>query len=954
MPTPTTPATAPAQRVEVTNQLPTNLDWNSLEFTEFGFGDTIVPVPTGRTQFFITVGLTYNNKFFNVEVELSFDTGTGIVRAVFQSLDPATALPPEVLTGFLPPEDGTGIGQAHVSYSVMPKANLASGTELRNVALIRFDGQSFIATNQIDPQNAAAGTSPAKEALNTIDAGLPSSSVAPLPAIRPGSFMVDWSGSDDASGIAGYNVYVSDNAGPFAVWQTNTVQTAATFTGQDGHSYAFYSTATDNVGHIEAVPTTADTSTTVHINRAPSVANAGNVTVNEGASATNTGTWSDLELDVVTLTASVGAITKNANGTWSWSFNTNDGPDQSQTVTITATDSNAAVTTTSFALVVNNVAPNVAVNNASITVDKGQTANNTGTWSDPGLDVVTLSASVGAITKNVNGTWSWSFNTNNGPAQSQTVTISATDSDGAVTATTFALIVNNVDIGFTIVESGGSTSVVENGVAANKTDSFTLVLKSQPATNVVLTVVSGDTTEATVSPASLTFTPANWNVPRTVTATGVFDNIADGNQNSLVTVAVDDLMSDDAFDPVLDQIVSVAVIDTPNTPTITSVSGITTATPTFNFSDVVGESNYSIVIIDIDSIPAVEVFRNGAIPANSTTYTVPGSANLQAGRSYRAFMFATTATSYSLSGGITGPANQFTQFTVGTAPTAPPAAPTSTGTTGIANRPTIHWPASPTATSYAVYLINFGTNTLVESKDGITTDSFTPANSLADGVYRIFVRAVNSIGSSAFGAPFNFSIGSAPTSVPTAPVATGASGAANQPTINWPASPTATSYAVYLINLGTNTLVESKVGVPTNSFTPINSLANGRYRIFIRAINIVGSSAFGAPFDFTIGAAIVAPIVPTGLTAINKTTPFPTLQWNAVAGATSYSIWFVKLNSTGPATLISGATGLMTNSYTHPTPLANGNYRFLVLAKNSVGSSLYSSVYDFPVNAISV
>ena len=81
--------------------------------------------------------------------------------------------------------------------------------------------------------------------------------------------------------------------------------------------------------------------------------------------------------------------------------------------------------------------------------------------------------------------------------------------------------------------------------------------------------------------------------------------------------------------------------------------------------------------------------------------------------------------------------------------------------------------------------------------------------------------------------------------------------------------------------------------------------------------------------------------------------PFPTLQWNAVAGATSYSIWFVKLNSTGPATLISGATGLTTNSYTHPTGLANGNYRFLVLAKNSVGSSLFSSVHDFTVNALS-
>ena len=57
---------------------------------------------------------------------------------------------------------------------------------------------------------------------------------------------------------------------------------------------------------------------------------------------------------------------------------------------------------------------------------------------------------------------------------------------------------------------------------------------------------------------------------------------------------------------------------------------------------------------------------------------------------------------------------------------------------------------------------------------------------------------------------------------------------------------------------------------------------------------------------------------------------------------------------TGPATLISGATGLTTNSYTHPTGLANGNYRFLVLAKNSFGSSLFSGVHDFTVNAPSI
>ena len=65
-----------------------------------------------------------------------------------------------MLTGFLPPEDGTGRGKGYIGYTVQPKAGLPTGTEIRNVALISFDGQTIIATNQIDPQDPAAGTDP--------------------------------------------------------------------------------------------------------------------------------------------------------------------------------------------------------------------------------------------------------------------------------------------------------------------------------------------------------------------------------------------------------------------------------------------------------------------------------------------------------------------------------------------------------------------------------------------------------------------------------------------------------------------------------------------------------------------------------------------------------------------------------------------------------------------------
>jgi len=60
---------------------------------------------------------------------------------------------------------------------------------------------------------------------------------------------------------------------------------------------------------------------------------------------------------------------------------------------------------------------------------------------------------------------------------------------------------NDGPAGLTITETG-STQVSEDGT----TDTFTVVLTTRPATDVVLTVTSGDPGEAVVSPTTLTFT----------------------------------------------------------------------------------------------------------------------------------------------------------------------------------------------------------------------------------------------------------------------------------------------------------------------------------------------------------------------------------------------------------------------------------------------------------------
>jgi hypothetical protein len=83
--------------------------------------------------------------------------------------------------------------------------------------------------------------------------------------------------------------------------------------------------------------------------------------------------------------------------------------------------------------------------------------------------------------------------------------------------------------GVTVMESAGATNVAEGGAV----DTYTVVLTTLPTANVTITLNPGP--QLTVAPASLTFTPTNWNVPQTVTVTAVDDAVVEGAQTSTIT-----------------------------------------------------------------------------------------------------------------------------------------------------------------------------------------------------------------------------------------------------------------------------------------------------------------------------------------------------------------------------------------------------------------------------------
>ena len=102
---------------------------------------------------------------------------------------------------------------------------------------------------------------------------------------------------------------------------------------------------------------------------------------------------------------------------------------------------------------------------------------------------------------------------------------------------------NAADVSVTNTDNEPSPGITVSPVSglvtteAGGTATFTVVLNTQPTANVTIGLSSSDTTEGTVSPASLTFTTANWNTAQTVTVTGVDDAVDDGNQPYTIVTA---------------------------------------------------------------------------------------------------------------------------------------------------------------------------------------------------------------------------------------------------------------------------------------------------------------------------------------------------------------------------------------------------------------------------------
>lgn len=231
-------ATAPAQDVVITDVLdPAKVDFDTFALGPIAFGDrTVVPPPyTGNWT--TDIDLRPENNLL-VRITAGLDRANNSARWEFRSLNPETMQPPEdPLAGFLPPNTAPPAGEGQVLFTVSPKADLPTGTEIPNAARIVFDVNAPIDTPTW---------------LNTLDRSLPESQVQPVNDLTFARFTLAWAGTDEGSGIGNFTVYASEDGGPFLPLERYAEAASRVFEGVPGRTYAFYSVAKDRTGNREA------------------------------------------------------------------------------------------------------------------------------------------------------------------------------------------------------------------------------------------------------------------------------------------------------------------------------------------------------------------------------------------------------------------------------------------------------------------------------------------------------------------------------------------------------------------------------------------------------------------------------------------------------------------------------------------------------------------------------
>lgn len=292
--------------------------------------------------------------------------------------------------------------------------------------------------------------------------------------------------------------------------------------------------------------------------------------------------------------------------------------------------------------------------------------------------------------------------------------------------------------------------------------------------------------------------------------------------------------------------------------------------------------------------------------------------------------------SVTTAGGVAYSASSFTVL-----PTAavPPSAPGSVAAAAGNTQVSVSWGAVAGADSYNIYWST--TSGVTKLNGNKITNATSPYvhTGLANGtaVYYV-VTAQNSAGESVESAEVNAT--PMPT-IPAAPANIAAVAADSQNAVSWDSSFGATSYNLYWsTTAGVTKLNGTQVVGVTSPYVHFG-LTNGQtYYYVITALNSAGESVESAEVSAAPVASALPPAAPASIAAMAGNGQI-SLTWGAVAGASSYNIYWSNINGVTKATGTQIASAM--SPYTH-TALTNGAvYYYVVTAVNANGESADSA-----------
>ena len=173
------------------------------------------------------------------QIDLSYDTKTGIAQWTISSLDPMTMEETfDIMQGVLPVNNG-GNGLGFLNFDISLKNQMADGDTFSNKAGIVFDYEETIMTPLW---------------TNTVDAVSPASQVVGLERRNDSILTIRIEGDDERSGIWKYEVYAQYGKDDpwWKIGECPADTAHLDFRYYHGIDYGFCVLATDSAGNVES------------------------------------------------------------------------------------------------------------------------------------------------------------------------------------------------------------------------------------------------------------------------------------------------------------------------------------------------------------------------------------------------------------------------------------------------------------------------------------------------------------------------------------------------------------------------------------------------------------------------------------------------------------------------------------------------------------------------------